>query len=347
MISQKEMDIAKSVQVVFEHFYVKLARAAAKITGKKNLCLAGGCALNCVGNGKIFRENIFDDMWIQPAAGDAGGALGCALHQWYSELGNPRHANGRDDFQKGSLLGPSPDNDTIQRFLDSNGIKYSYYNDSEMPKKVAELIASQKVVALMKGRMEFGPRALGARSIIADPANPEMQSQMNLKIKFRESFRPFAPSVLEERAADYFKFPRGKRSPYMLLVTEVRDEIKTRVTEDERSLWGIEKLKVKRSTIPAVTHVDCSARIQTVDAKTNPFYHSVISEFEKLTSRPVIINTSFNVRGEPIVCSHEDAYRCFMRTNIDYLVLENFLLDKTGQKPLENDSDWRKEFALD
>ncbi|MFZ6032870.1 MAG: carbamoyltransferase [Melioribacter sp.] len=343
-LTQREMDLAASVQAVVEDVILRMARHIRNETGMKKLCLAGGVALNCVANGKLLRENIFEDIWIQPAAGDAGGALGAALFGWHQYLNNDRTADDSDDFQKGSLLGPRFDNDYIEEFLIKNNIPYEKLNDDEIIRRTAGLIAEGNVIGWFRGRMEYGPRALGARSILGDARNPSMQKNMNLKIKFRESFRPFAPSVLEEKAAEYFNIDR--ESPYMLLVADVREEKRLNHAADE-NLFGIDKLNVVRSVIPAVTHVDYSARIQTVDEKRNSDYYRLISRFYELTGCPVIVNTSFNVRGEPIVRTPEEAYRCFMRTNIDYLVLENFLLDKKNQPEFQEQNDWRKEFELD
>ncbi len=343
-LTQREMDLAASVQTVIEEVILRMARHIKNETDMKNLCLAGGVALNCVANGKLLRENIFNDIWIQPAAGDAGGALGAALFGWYQYLNNNRNVDEVSDSQNGSLLGPRFDNEYIEKFLISNNIPHEKLNDDEIISKVAELIAKGNVIGWFKGRMEYGPRALGARSILGDARNPSMQKNMNFKIKFRESFRPFAPSVLEEKASEYFNIDRP--SPYMLLVADVKEEKRVNHTADEY-LFGIDKLNVVRSVIPAVTHVDYSARIQTVDKKRNPDYYKLISKFEELTGCPVIVNTSFNVRGEPIVRTPEEAYRCFMRTNIDYLVLENYLLDKKTQPEFQEQDDWRKEFELD
>jgi carbamoyltransferase len=344
-LTQKEMDLARSIQVVTEEVMLRSARHIHKVTGEQYLCLAGGVALNCVGNGRILREGPFEDIWIQPAAGDAGGALGAALFTWYQYLDNERVVIGSGDFQRGSFLGPSYTPDEIKKFLESSGIPHRELPYDEIPDSVADLIAQEKVVGWFQGRMEFGPRALGARSIIGDARSPKMQSVMNLKIKFRESFRPFAPSVLNEYVSDYFEVDRP--SPYMLLVAYVRPKRRKRMTEAEQQLWGTDKLKIVRSEIPAITHVDYSARLQTVHEDTNPLYHNVIKAFYELTGCPVIVNTSFNVRGEPIVCSPQDAYTCFMRTEMDYLVMGNHILDKREQKPLEGDIHWRREFELD
>jgi carbamoyltransferase len=342
-LTQKEMDLARSVQEVTEEIVMRIGRHVHKITGLKNLCLAGGVALNCVANGKLLKEGPFEKIWIQPASGDAGGALGAALGVWHQYLGNERIVN-KNDSQKGSFLGPEFSDEEIKNFLDRKELPYRRFENNETAASVADLLAQEKIVGWFQGRMEFGPRALGARSIIGDARSPKMQAMMNIKIKFREGFRPFAPSVIAERAGDYFELDEA--SPYMLLTADVKKERRIEMKEEERKLWGIDKLNVLRSDIPAVTHVDYSARIQTVHKETNPLYHEVISEFDRKYSCGVIVNTSFNVRGEPIVCTPEDAYRCFMRTDIDYLVLGSYLLDKQEQKPME-DIDWRKEFELD
>jgi carbamoyltransferase len=344
-LEQRHMDVARSVQEVTEEAVLRIGRYIHKETGLKKLCLAGGVALNCVANGKLLREGMYDDIWIQPAAGDAGAALGAALFVWHQYLENGRNADGKKDFQQGSYLGPEFNNEYILSYLKKNGIPYVELSDDELPEKIADLIADEKVVGWFKGRMEFGPRALGARSIIGDARSPKMQETMNLKIKFRESFRPFAPSVILERAQDFFEIE--KESPYMLLVAPVKEEIRREMTEEEQNRFGLDKLHVSRSSIPAITHVDYSARIQTVNGEYNSSYYDVIKKFDEKHGCPVIINTSFNVRGEPIVRSPEDAYLCFMRTNMDYLLLENFLLDKIEQKPLEKDVDWQSEFELD
>ncbi len=344
-LTQREMDLAASIQSVTEDVMIKMVRHVKKETGQRYLCLAGGVALNCVANGKIMRSGIFDDLWIQPAAGDSGGALGAALLTWYKILDNKRVTLKGRDMQKGSYLGPDYKDEEIETFLKNNNIPSQRYTKEKIPLVVGGLLTEGKVIGFLYGRMEFGPRALGARSIIGDARQPAMQALMNLKIKFRESFRPFAPSVLKDKVSDYFDIDR--ESPYMLLVADVKKDRQRKMTQDEELLWGIDKLNVIRSEIPAVTHVDYSARIQTVDKETNPVYYAVIEEFHKKTGCPVIINTSFNVRGEPIVCTPEDAYRCFMRTNIDYLVLGNHILDKTKQPEWNNDSDWKKEYELD
>ena len=344
-LTRRHMDLARSVQEVTEEAVLRIGRHIHKETGQKYLCLAGGVALNCVANGKLLREGIYEDIWIQPAAGDAGGALGAALFAWYQYLGNKRSADGKKDFQQGSYLGPKFENGYIIDYLKSNNIPHTELSDEEMPEKIADLVAEEKVIGWFNGRMEFGPRALGARSIIGDARSSKMQETMNLKIKFRESFRPFAPSVIKERVSDFFDIDRG--SPYMLLTVPVKEDIRREMTEEEQKLFGLEKLHVARSGIPAITHIDYSARIQTVDGEYNRLYYRMIKKFDEKYGCPVIINTSFNVRGEPIVCTPEDAYLCFMRTNMDYLVLENILLDKKDQKPLEKDIDWQKKFELD
>lgn len=327
VLTQKHMDIARSIQEVTEEVMLKMANHVQKVTRMENLCLAGGVALNCVGNGRILRESKFKRIWIQPASGDAGGALGAALSIWHQYLNSPRVVDGRHDQQKGSYLGPSEEKE-IEEFVQTRGVVCEKIDETELPRRIAKRLADQKIVGLFHGRMEFGPRALGARSIIADARSIEMQSVLNLKTKFRESFRPFAPSVLEEKARDYFCLE--EISPYMLLTAKIsNDKIDKESFSDQK--LGIEQLRVKRSVIPAVTHVDYSARIQTVSQKTNPFFYQVIKEFFDLTGCPVIINTSFNVRGEPIVCSPQDAYRSFMCTNIDYLVMGPYLFDKMKQ----------------
>jgi carbamoyltransferase len=339
------MDLARSIQDVTEEITTRMARHARRETGLKHLCLAGGVALNCVANGRILREGIFEDIWIQPAAGDAGGALGAALLAWHHYLGHPRQADGRTDSQHGSRLGPSFSTEQIRRFLTERQAPFVEVSEAELPDKVADLIKAGKVIGWFQGRMEFGPRALGARSIIGDAQSPKMQEVMNLKIKFRESFRPFAPSVLLERVGDYFDLDR--ESPYMLLVAPVAKNRRRALSDEEQRRFGMEKLLTLRSEIPAVTHVDYSARIQTVTEAEHPLYYRLIKSFADRHGCPVIINTSFNVRGEPIVCTPEHAFLCFMRTNMDCLVLGNFLLEKTEQKPLDKDIDWLKEFELD
>ena len=345
LLTQKEMDLARSVQEVTEMVILNMARYVKKETGKKDLCLAGGVALNCVANGKILREGLFENIWIQPAAGDAGGALGAALAVWYQYLGFSRIVDGNLDFQKGSYLGPEYGDGEIRKYLESKQIPFRELERDEIIKLTAELLSQENVIGWFRGRMEFGPRALGTRSILGDAGSPKMQKKLNLKIKFRESFRPFAPSVLAEDVSDYFELDRP--SPYMLLVAEVKKDLQHQMNEEELKLFGIDKLNIARSTIPAVTHVDYSARIQTVHKETNPDYWELIKKFQELTGYPVIVNTSFNVRGEPIVCSPQDAYQCFMRTEMDYLVLGNFLLDKSGQPAFADKKEWQKEYELD
>jgi len=345
LLTQRDMDLARSVQEVTEEIMLRLARTMHRETGAKYLCMAGGVALNCVGNGRILRESPFEDIWIQPAAGDAGGALGAALSAWHRLDGKPRFINDHGDRMNGSLLGPSFSDEEIERFLKTKEAPYEYLSDDVLYDRVADELTAGKVFGWFQGRMEFGPRALGARSILGDARNPQMQSVMNLKIKFRESFRPFAPSVLRERVRDYFEMDND--SPYMLLVAPVQPSRRTAMTAEQKALWGIDLLNVCRSDIPAATHVDYSARVQTVDEKTNPRYYHLLKAFEKKSGCGLIVNTSFNVRSEPIVCTPEEAYRCFMRTEIDYLVLGNFFLRKIDQKPLEEDTNWRNEFELD
>jgi carbamoyltransferase len=350
-VTQREMDLARSVQEVCEEAMLRMARHAHRETGEKNLCLAGGVALNCVGNGRILREGPFENIWIQPAAGDAGGSLGAALSVWYQYLGNRRGVEevcrGRADGMKGACLGPEFTGDEIGEFLLTVGARYRRVEHSDLAETVARLLADEKVVGWFQGRMEFGPRALGARSILGDPRSPRMQSQMNLKIKFRESFRPFAPSVLRERVREYFELDCD--SPYMLLVAPVRAEVRREMSEGEEKLFGIEKLNVPRSTIPAVTHVDYSARVQTVRREDNPAYYELLSAFERLTGCAVLVNTSFNVRGEPIVCTPAEAFACFMRTEMDALVLGDFVLLKSeqGESAFAEDLSWQEEFQLD
>ena len=332
-LTQREMDIAASIQQVTEEIMLRSARFVHKMTGMKDLCMAGGVALNCVANGRICREGPFENIWIQPAAGDAGGALGVALFIWHQLLSQPRTEAGRD-HQFGSLLGPHYSEGDVKSFLDRIGAKYhQFHDDDELCDEIAELMAGENVVGWMNGRMEFGPRALGARSILGDARNPRMQSLMNQKIKFRESFRPFAPAVLEDRVDEYFEMHPHEQSPYMLLVAPVRASKRLKTNGHESELFGIDRLNVPRSQIPAVTHVDYSARVQTVDEERHGRYHKLLKHFERKTGCPVIINTSFNVRSEPIVCSPEDAFRCFMATQMDALVIERFLLLKCEQPP--------------
>jgi carbamoyltransferase len=343
-ITQREMDIAASIQAVTEDIMFRMTTHVHKETGQKNLCLAGGVALNCVSNGRILREGPFENIWIQPAAGDAGGAMGAALSVWYRYLGNDRPNPNNCDCQQGSYLGPSFSNEAIRTFLESKGYPYKRLNGKETPTAIAEQIAEGKIVGYMAGRMEFGPRALGARSILGDPRREDTQTVMNLKIKYRESFRPFAPTVLEERASKYFDMDRP--SPYMLLVADVREE--RRLPQSSGAgVSMLQRLKIKRSDIPAVTHLDYSARLQTVNRTDKLDYYNVISEFEKLTGCAVIVNTSFNVRGEPIICSPEDAYKCFMRTEMDVLVMENCILFKEEQPLWVEGEEWRDRLELD
>jgi carbamoyltransferase len=343
-LTQREMDIAASIQVVTEEVVLRLARTLHTETGEKNLCLAGGVALNCVANGRILREGPFDAIWVQPAAGDAGGAVGAAAVAWYRSDTAQRQVNGHD-FMRGSYLGPAFGREEVRRRLDACGAVYTEINDDELLPQVAELLASEKVVGWFQGRMEFGPRALGGRSILGDPRSAKMQTTMNLKIKYRESFRPFAPSVLGERVGDYFE--QAVPSPYMLIVAPVQERLRKTLTDEQQKLFGIERLKLKRSELPAITHVDYSARVQTVHPETNPRYHALLKAFEANTGCGVLVNTSFNVRGEPIVCTPEDAYRCFMRTEMDYLIVENCLLAKSDQPEWEKDDSWQDEFELD
>ena len=344
-VTQRDMDLACSIQDVTEKVMLRMARHIHRETKQKNLCLAGGVALNCVGNGKILREGPFDNIWIQPAAGDAGGALGAALFVWYQYLDNQRTIKGQRDFMKASCLGPEFSSSQLLHYLKTNNITYEELSSEQIPVRIADLIAAQKTIGWFQGRMEFGPRALGARSIIGDARSSQMQEIMNLKIKFRESFRPFAPSVLWEKVADYFSLDR--ESPYMMLVAPVKENIRREMTPQEQAYFGLDKLHVARSVIPAVTHVDYSARVQTVMEETNPLYYGMIKKFDEKYGTPVIINTSFNVRGEPIVCSPEDAYMCFMRTNMDYLIMGNYLLNKEKQKPLSKDINWLKKYEND
>ncbi|MDR0994086.1 MAG: carbamoyltransferase [Verrucomicrobiota bacterium] len=344
-ISQREMDLAASIQVVTEEIVLKMANAAHKLTGSENVCLAGGVALNCVSNGRLLREGPFKEVWIQPASGDAGGALGAAMMVWYNVKKNPRRVDGRQDAMQGAYLGPSFSEDETRAFLDAKGYAYEFIPDPHSrARRIAELIAEEKVIGCLQGRMEFGPRALGNRSIIGDARSPKMQSIMNLKIKYRESFRPFAPSCLEERVQDFFELDRP--SPYMLLVAQVQP---SRCTgrEEAETLPMRERINQVRSDIPAITHVDYSARVQSVNPDTNPAYYAIIKEFEKLTGYGIIINTSFNVRGEPIVCTPEDAYRCFMRTEMDCLVLDSFILHKGNQPVWHENAKWQQDYVLD
>jgi carbamoyltransferase len=344
-LTQREMDIARSIQEVTEEIVIKIAKYVRKKTGMRHLCMAGGVALNCVANGRLIREKIFDDIWIQPAAGDAGGAIGAALGIWYQYLENPRKVDGVNDLMSGSYLGPEYSEVDIRNYLDINKIPYKYYSFNELKSTVADFLQDEKVIGWFQGRMEFGPRALGARSIIGDPRSSRMQETMNLKIKFRESFRPCAPSVLLEKANEWFDLDLA--SPYMLIVAPVRSEHHRFTNIDQNTLFGIEKLKVIRSDVPAITHVDYSARIQTVDKVTAPEFYELLSAFEKQHGCPIVVNTSFNVRGEPPVCTPEDAYICFMRTDMDYLVIGNFIIDKKMQPQELIEDNWREEFSLD
>lgn len=344
-LTQFHMDIAASVQRVTEDVMMRIVQHVHRETGMENLCMAGGVALNCVANGIVEREGPFKNIWLQPAAGDAGGSLGGALFAWYQLMDNPRRPQ-MPDSQKGSYIGPSYSNDSIGQYLASvNAVSRQYQDEAELCRTIAELLDSGKVVGLFQGRMEFGPRALGGRSIIGDPRDEAMQSKMNLKIKFRESFRPFAPSVLAERASDYFDL--DTESPYMLLVAPVRESIRKTAAEGDKDLFGIDKLNVPRSELPAITHVDYSARIQTVDSARNPRYYKIIKAFEDLTGCGAVVNTSFNIRGEPIVCRPEEAYRCFMFTDMDALVLEDHICLKEDQPEMTGADEYKKEFKLD
>lgn len=344
-ITEREMDIASSIQVVTEEIMLRLVRHVHKETKAQNLCLAGGVALNCVANGRLLREGPFRHIWVQPASGDAGGAIGAALLTWYEYLGNIRKADTKSDKMKGSFLGPSYPPDEVREYLEKNAIPYHGLDRDKIPEYIADLISQGYVIGWFSGRMEFGPRALGSRSIIGDARNSEMQKKMNLKIKFRESFRPFAPSVLEEEVGTSFEL--NQESPYMLLVAEVRKEKRNTLSPEEEAYRGFQKLEVKRSLIPAVTHVDFSSRIHTVDSERNPLYYEVLKKFYEKYHCPVIINTSFNVRGEPIVCTPQEAYRCFMATDMDYLFMEGYLLDKKEQKGKISTEQYLKSYELD
>jgi carbamoyltransferase len=344
-LTQTDMDLACSIQDVTNEVILRMARHIRKETGQRNLCLAGGVALNCVASGSLLRERIFDRIWIQPAAGDAGGALGAALFAWHQILNKERRTDDVNDSQRGSYLGPEYRNNEIRAYLERQKIPFTELTDDELPGKIAELINAQKVIGWFYGRMEFGPRALGARSIIGDARSPKMQELMNLKIKFRESFRPFAPAVLRERLSNWFEL--DQESPYMLLVAPVSKNRRHEIAADQQNLFGLQRLLTIHSDIPAVTHVDFSARIQTVTDQNQSMFYRMIKKFEQSYGCPVIINTSFNVRGEPIVATPEDAFTCFMRTNMDHLLLGNFLLEKEDQKPLDKDIDWLREFELD
>ena len=344
LLTPFHMDIAASIQAVTEEAMLRLARATARDTGMSNLCLAGGVALNCVANGKILRDGAFKDIWIQPASGDAGGAVGAALAAWHLFLGNDRKADGKRDIMHGGYLGPEYPQDDIERRLSAAGAKFTTVSDDDVIEATASSLAAGDAVGWMQGRMEFGPRALGARSVLGDPRSPSMQKTLNLRVKYRESFRPFAPAVLREDVADWFELDAD--SPYMLLVAGVRPERRRAMTEAEKALFGIDKLNVARSDIPAVTHIDYSARVQTVHADTNPRFHKLIERFKAKTGCPVLVNTSFNVRGEPIVCTPEDAFRCFMGSEIEFLVVGNCLLRKPDQDPALK-LDYSQAFELD
>ena len=344
-LTQKEMDLARSVQDVTEEVMLRMARTVHRETGLDALCLAGGVALNCVGNGRLLREGPFKRLWIQPAAGDAGGALGVAQLIWHRHAKQPRSVTPGKDRMQGAYLGPGYTADEIERFLRTQGATYERLERHDLLRRTATLLADQKIVGWFNGRMEFGPRALGNRSILGDPRSPRMQADMNIKIKFREGFRPFAPSVLRERVSDWFEL--DGESPYMLLVAPVRKARQIPMSPEQRRLWGIDQLNVPRSDVPAITHIDYSARIQTVARDTNPDYYDLLTELERLTQCPLLVNTSFNVRGEPIVCSPADAYTCFMRTHIDYLVLGPFLLDKATQPVWQESAQWQTEVQLD
>lgn len=343
-IAQRHMDLAASVQAVLEEAVMRMSCSLASKTGARNLCIAGGVGLNCVANGKVLRSGRFKGIWIQPAAGDAGGAVGAALAAYYIHKGQPRHPNGQLDGMKGAYLGPSFENDEVERRLTKAGAKYAVYGDAELIERSVDALVEGKAVGWFQGRMEFGPRALGNRSVLGDPRSPTMQSLLNLKVKYRESFRPFAPSVLREDLQDWFEMDTD--SPYMLLVGDVLERRRIAMTPEQRSLFGIDRLNAPRSEIPAVTHVDYSARVQTVHAETNPRYHALISAFKARTGCPVIVNTSFNIRGEPIVCTPEDAFRCFMGTEIEVLAVGNCFLRKEDQDQSRK-QDYRRSFELD
>jgi carbamoyltransferase len=344
-LTQREMDLARSIQVVTEDVMIRQARFARQVTGSKNLCLAGGVALNCVGNGRLYKEKIFDSIWVQPASGDAGGALGAALCCYHQHHGESRRSQAPRDLQSQSLLGPSFSDDEVNGRLTQYNAEGTLHSDDTLFSSVASLLAQEKVVGWFQGRMEFGPRALGNRSILGDPRSEKMQAVMNVKIKFRESFRPFAPAVLREKVHEYFEFEAS--SPYMLMVAPVQLERRRAMSKDEEKLFGIEKLNVPRSDVPAITHVDYSARLQTVDVNEHPRFYSLLTAFNDLTGCPLVINTSFNVRGEPIVCTPEHAYQCFMRTNMDVLVIGNMVYLKEKQPEWNESRDWKNEFELD
>lgn len=344
-LTQREMDLARSVQDVTEEIMIRMAKNVKKETGEKYLCLAGGVALNCVGNGKLLRENIFDKIWIQPAAGDAGGALGAAYVAYHHYLDKPVIKSKSKNPQKGSYLGPEYSETNIEDFLVKNNLQYKKYKEDEMIDLISDSLIDQKIIGWFQGKMEFGPRALGNRSIIGDARSTEMQKKMNLKIKYRESFRPFAPSILIEEVSNWFDL--AEESPYMLIVADVKKDKQRIMSEEEKQLWGIDKLNISRSEVPAITHVDYSARVQTVSKNDNPTYHKLISSFFSKTGCPLVVNTSFNVRGEPIVESPIDAYKCFMRTEMDVLVLGNFVLEKSNQPEFHDKIDWRETYELD
>lgn len=343
-LTQREMDLASSIQKVTEEVILKLAKGIKKDTGKQNLCLAGGVALNCVANSVLLKQKVFDNVWIQPAAGDAGGSLGAALATYHMMLNMPRNQNSQKDGMNGSFLGPEFSDSQIIKSLIKCGAVFEELSEEQIISQTAKLLAKEKAIGWMNGRMEFGPRALGARSIIADARSPKMQKSLNLKVKYRESFRPFAPSVLQEDVENWFKIESS--SPYMLLVAEVQESKRRKITKKEQSLLGIDKLNIKRSEVPAITHVDYSSRIQTVHKDTNPKYHALISKFKELTGCSVIVNTSFNVRGEPIICTPEDAFKCFMGTELDILIIGNFLLRKENQNQSLKE-DYKKKYKLD
>jgi carbamoyltransferase len=344
LLTQFHMDLAASVQAITEEIILRLGRSLAREYGRPNLCLAGGVALNCVANGHLLRDGSFQNIWVQPAAGDAGGALGAALAAWHLKLGNPRTVDGKRDTMAGALLGPEFAQAEIEKRLSAAGARFTVLSEVELIEQTATSLAVGEAVGWMQGRMEYGPRSLGARSILADPRSPRMQKQLNLKIKYRESFRPFAPAVLREKAAEWFEFDGD--SPYMLFVAGVRPDRRRPMTADEQALFGIDKLNVARSDIPAVTHVDYSARLQTVDAETNPRFHALLKRFDEVTGCPILVNTSFNVRSEPIVCTPEDAFRCFMGSEIDLLMVGNCALRKQDQdKSLVRD--YRDQFEPD
>jgi carbamoyltransferase len=344
-LTQREMDLARSVQDVCEEVMLRMARTAHRETGLENLCMAGGVALNCVGNGKLLRNGPFKNIWIQPAAGDAGGAVGVAQLIWHRHCKKPRTVVPGRDGMRGSYLGPEYTDAEIEQALKAAGARYTKLPRPELTERVAGALADGKIIGWMNGRMEFGPRSLGCRSILGDPRSPKMQADMNIKIKFREGFRPFAPSVLRERVSDYFELDTD--SPYMLLVAPVKESRQIPMTDEQRGLWGLDLLNVPKSDIPAVTHIDYSARVQTVTPEANADYHALLAEFERRTGCAVLVNTSFNVRGEPIVMTPLDAYRCFMRTHIDTLVVGTYLMVKDDQPEWKEEGDWRTEFQLD